>query len=299
MLTGAGTASASSRAWPLANSAWNAAIKASISLSGTVGSATTAISAPTGRSVCSSATWRRSVPLTGLSYALVILVVSISAISSPTEISAPSGLAQDATLPSVIARPNFGMVIATISAMSDNLLRLIAHHGAHRGLHPVGVRDVEILEVRREWHGDMRRADHPDRCLQRTKGLLHHQGRHVRRHVAARACLVDDHQAPGLRDAIENGAGVERRCGPRVEHGAGDSLLLQPVGCRIGHTDHPAERNDGDVIALPREVGLAERDGVGLIRDFLLFVVLHLVLEEDHRIVVADRLDQQALRLVG
>ena len=45
--------------------------------------------------------------------------------------------------------------------------------------------------------------------------------------------------------------------------------------------------------------GLAERDGVGLVRHLALHVVHRLVLEEDHRVVVADRLDQQPLGVVG
>ena len=76
--------------------------------------------------------------------------------------------------------------------------------------------------------------------------------------------------------------------------------LLQLVGDLVGEVHHPAERHDGDVVALAGDVGLAERDRVGLVRDLdSSSSYMRLVLEEDHRIVVADRLDQEALGLVG
>ena len=75
--------------------------------------------------------------------------------------------------------------------------------------------------------------------------------------------------------------------------------FVQLVGGLVGKLHHAAEGDDGDVVALAGHVGLAEGDRIGLVRDLLLHVVQGLVLEEDHRVVVADRLDQQALGLVG
>ena len=52
-------------------------------------------------------------------------------------------------------------------------------------------------------------------------------------------------------------------------------------------------------LALAHDVRLAEGNGVGLLGHLALEAVQVLVLAEDHRVVVADRLDQQALGVVG
>ena len=54
--------------------------------------------------------------MTGLSKTLAIFVVSMSMISWPAAISAPSSTAQRARIPSSMARPHFGMVIGLIGA---------------------------------------------------------------------------------------------------------------------------------------------------------------------------------------
>ena len=61
---------------------------------------------------------------------------------------------------------------------------------------------------------------------------------------------------------------------------------------------HPPDGDDRDVAALAHDVGLAERDRVALLRHVAGGVVEHLVLGEDHRVVVADGRDQQALGVV-
>jgi hypothetical protein len=60
---------------------------------------------------------RRRMPASGASITLVILVVSISSNSSPAAKLWPCCLSQPTTLPSVIVRPHFGIVIAVMSAL--------------------------------------------------------------------------------------------------------------------------------------------------------------------------------------
>ncbi len=62
---------------------------------------------------------------------------------------------------------------------------------------------------------------------------------------------------------------------------------------------HAGERDDCDVVAVADDVGFAERDRIGLVRDLGPEVVHQLVFAEDYRVVVADRLDQQPLRVVS
>ena len=113
-------------------------------------------------------------------------------------------------------------------------------------------RDVEVLERRREGHRRVRRGDLLDRRLQRTEGLLGDEPGDVGGHAAARMRLVDDDQPAGLLDRLEDGLGVERRGGARVDHRAADPLLGEIVGRLLGEVHHAAEGDDGHVIALAR-----------------------------------------------
>ena len=70
------------------------------------------------------------------------------------------------------------------------------------------------------------------------------------------------------------------------------------VGRLQRRVHHPPDRDDRDVAALADDVRLAERDRVALLRHLAGDVVEHLVLGEDHRVVVADGLDEQALGVV-
>lgn len=62
---------------------------------------------------------------------------------------------------------------------------------------------------------------------------------------------------------------------------------------------HAPVGHQGHVVAFAYKVGLAKWHGVQLLRHFALQAVEHLVFEEDHRVVVADRLDQHALGVIG
>ena len=93
------------------------ATNASISASGTSSPATTASRPPTGNVVPAGARIRRNVPASDASTTLVILVVSISRISSPSAKRSPCCLSQPTTFPSVMVRPHFGIVTALMAAL--------------------------------------------------------------------------------------------------------------------------------------------------------------------------------------
>src|SRR5439155_17163469 len=119
--------------------ATNPAMKASISASGTSAGAVTASKAPIGKVAPAEAIMRRKVPLSEASNTLVILLVSISKSSSPSVKLSPSRLSQPRTLPSVIVRPHFGIVIGVIWLMRRISFRLWVpakaeiHPSAYRG----------------------------------------------------------------------------------------------------------------------------------------------------------------------
>jgi len=57
----------------------------------------------------------------------------------------------------------------------------------------------------------------------------------------------------------------------------------------------PREGDHRDVFALAHQIRFAERHGVSVLRHFALARIERLVFEEDHRVVVADRLNEKAL----
>ena len=90
------------------------AVKASMSSSEVDASATTATSAPTAAVSPSGTTILRTMPLTGDSTALVVLVDSTSMTSWPRSIRSPTATSHSASSPSVMVIPHLGMVIASI-----------------------------------------------------------------------------------------------------------------------------------------------------------------------------------------
>ena len=109
------------------------------------------------------------------------------------------------------------------------------------------------------------------------------------RQAATRIRLVHHDEAPGLLDALVDRLLVERRGRSGVDDLALDAVRGELGGGLLGHADHAADGDDGDVAALTHDVRLAERDRVQLLGHVALDSVHDLVLEVDHGIVVADR----------
>ena len=170
---------------------------------------------------------------------------------------------------------------------------------AHRGRHPGRVRHVKPFQLGRVRHRRVRRRDLQHRRVQPVEAARGDQPGDVGGHAATRAGFVHDHHAAALAHRVQDRLLVERRGGARIEHGAGDAFARQCLGGFGGHMHHAAEGDDQRVVALAHDVRLGERNRVAAIRDLALGVVEQLVLQEDHRIVVADRLDQQPLRVIG
>src|SRR5258707_14219549 len=233
------------------------ATKASISASGTFSGAATGSSAPIGKVAPAWATTRRSMPASEASKTLVIFAVSISKSSSPSLKLSPSALSHPRTLPSVIVRPHFGIVIGVISAMRRvSFLWIPAQAGIHRstlrglndGPRPapgpclllrvavhladcggdlVRARDVELLQGRGERHRGVRCGHPADRRPQRIEGAVGDERGDIGRETAARRRLVDDDQPSGALDAFQDRVLVERRGRAR-----NDQLALDPAFAR-------------------------------------------------------------------
>ena len=83
----------------------------------------------------------------------------------------------------------------------------------------------------------------------------------------------------------------------RVDHLGRDAVLLEQLGRGERDAHHRARRDDRHVLARALHVGDAERDQELAVGHLALHRVVHLVLDEDDRVVVADRRLQQALRV--
>ena len=113
---------------------------------------------------------------------------------------------------------------------------------------------------------------------------------------------MDDQEPVRLPDGFEYGLLVVGQQRPQVEHFRLHPLAGQGLGGVQAVKDHLAVGDDRRVAALPPDRRLADGHGVILAGD--LFPdpgepVEALVFEEEHRVVVADRRLEQALRVVG
>ena len=113
--------------------------------------------------------------------------------------------------------------------------------------------------------------------------------------------MQDDNLA-GFFHRFQNGFAIKGQKRPQVDNLGVDSLLLQPVGRVERRVHHRPVSNNRKVAAFATDCRLADRDYV-VVRRYFLFdlriAVQELVLEEQHRIFVANRSLDQALRVVG
>ena len=145
----------------------------------------------------------------------------------------------------------------------------------------------------------MRCGDLLDRRLQGPEGPLGDEACDVRGHAAARMGFVHHHQPPGLLHALKNGVLVERRRGTRVDDLAVDAFPLQSIRRLLGEMHHASQGNDGHIVALPHHTRLPERHDVAFLRNVSFEPIQELVFAEDNGVIVADRLDEQPLGIVG
>ena len=102
-----------------------------------------------------------------------------------------------------------------------------------------------------------------------------------------------------MLDAFEHRVHVNGRQCAQVHDLAVDAFLAQRFGRGQRARRHQPVGHEGHVAPFARDVRLAKRDRIRLFRDLRLRIVEALVFQEDHRVVVADGLDQQPLAVVG
>src|SRR5207302_613122 len=135
------------------------------------------------------------------------------------------------------------------------------------------------------------------RGVEVVEQLLADAGADLGPHPEGAVVLVDDHRLGGLRDGAEDRRPVHRRHAPGVEHFGLHALLLrEPLGGGEAVVEHEAVGDDREGVALPLDLGLADRDVVVLVRDLARdHAVTLLVLEVEDRVRVVERRAQQPL----
>ena len=113
--------------------------------------------------------------------------------------------------------------------------------------------------------------------------------------------LVDDEHSVGLPERLDDGFAVERQQGAQVNDLAGKAVLfLQLLSSFQAVVHHGGEADHGQVPALAPDGSLADGHGVVVQRHVLFDSPVEvLVLEEQHRVVVAHRRLDEALGVVG
>ncbi len=149
-----------------------------------------------------------------------------------------------------------------------------------------------MMRARNVGHGDAR-----DRRIEIEERLVGDDRGNLRAETAGAQILMDDQAAPRAADAFQHHLAVPRHQRAQVDDIGADALRR-----RLAARNHRAPGDDGDLVALAGLPGLAERQDefVARPRPPRPAVVEHrAMLEEDHRIVAAQRRAQQPDRILG
>lgn len=145
----------------------------------------------------------------------------------------------------------------------------------------------------------LRPADDLDRRVKVVERLLLDDRGDVGGNAATAHRFLHDDGAVGLGHRFEDRFLVERHQRARVDNLGLDAGLSEFVRRLQRARDHVRPGDEGDVLARPLDVGLAEFDDVLAVRHQPLGHVEVLVLQEHYRIVLAQRVFEQALGVGG
>ena len=125
-------------------------------------------------------------------------------------------------------------------------------------------------------------------------------GRDLAANAAGEVGLVHDEHLARAAGSLKDGAAVQRGERAQVEDRALDAGRGKLLGGLEALVHHVAVRDDGQVVALPADLGRPDWHDVIIFREIVFQgAVCLLVLEVDHGVGVADRGFQHALGVVG
>src|SRR6266853_2968336 len=256
----------------------------------------------TATSVCTGTVWpsctfiSANTPAAGAGISASTLSVEISNSGSSRFTASPTFLSHLLKVPSAIDSPICGINTSTRAIVAPSV-----RHQPAGGLHNiVSLREHEVFEGRRirERH-IMRRHPH-DRSVEPLECLFVDPRRNLAGDPARARVFVDDQHFVRLLDARNNRGVIQRQQCAQVEHFHGQAVcFLELLGGLERFTQRRPVRDDGQVFPLARDAGLADRrENLLALRQLLLDPAVEpLVLQVEHRILVADRCLDETLRV--
>src|SRR5439155_5170983 len=187
-----------------------------------------------------------SVPARGDGTSVSTLSVEISNSGPSRSTVAPCCFSHFVMVPSTTVSPSCGMVtaVATVNLLVESQFRLPFRElldGFDDGL---DLRDVGVLQRRRERHRHVGRGDPDDRGVQEIEALLCDDRADLGSDPKRLVALVQHDRSRRLLDRPEDGVDVHGPDRAQVEDLYGDPVLLQLVGGLKGLVDHRSVRDD-------------------------------------------------------
>src|SRR3954469_6274212 len=248
-----------------------------------------AIGVPTETVVPGSTSTEATRPEQGEGISTSILSVVTSQIVSSASTQSPGRLRHSRTVPSATETPICGITTSVRVSVGEELTAGL--------LHVVRLRKHGLLQRGAERDRNIGGGQPPNWRVEVLEGLGSDQRRDFGAHTAGLARLVRHEHLAGLSGTGKDRLRVERSQAPQVQH---LDVLVQLLrgGERQPHRGPIGD--DGHLAALADHVSLPQRDGVLALGNLSANAAVEaLVLEEAHGIGVADRADQQALRVGG
>lgn len=181
---------------------------------------------------------------------------------------------------------------------------LQSQHLGGKVLNQLLVGEGHLLQLLGVGSGHLGTGDSLGRAVKVVKGILHGQGKDLSTNTEGRVARLDDKQAVGLLDGLDNGLEIQGLDGTQVDDlGLNTVVLLQVLGGDEGLADASGHGNNGEVLAGTLNLGLSEGDDevvlLGSLGHGEALAVHELVLEDDDGVGIADGGLEQTLGIFG
>src|SRR5487761_326942 len=239
--------------------------------------------------VCPSATLISfSTPAAGDGISASTLSVEISNSGSSRSTFSPGFFSHFVTVPSKMLSPIWGII--TSVAISVSSKNSISRQLARGGKNIVLVGQKALFKRRRERYRRVLCRDAQNRPVQILERAFARDRRDFSRDAAGARVLVNDQQLVRFFHRLQNGFFVERQQRPQIDDFRLDSLFRQFLGGFERRVHHRRVRHNRQVAPLAPHNRFPDRNRIILGGQlFLDSPVQKFVLEEKHRIIVANR----------
>ena len=170
-----------------------------------------------------------------------------------------------------------------------------------------GPGDHGVFQLLGIGHGDINRRNPLNRSIQIVKGVSFvDDGSYFGAYSRLREPILHGDQPTSLDHTCNDAVSIDRLDGPEVDDFAGNALFGQFLGSLQGVVDVAGVADDGDVLAFPHDLGLADRQhkilAQGLVAYLERLPVEIFVFQENHNFFGPDSGLQQpfvVLSIIG